>query len=147
MAQTTGQNYGNHTRLLPLFHYVLLPLITATLIGSFVNLAESICHCSGLYSASLICCLSIFSTLAYFYMRQFAIKAQDRAIRAEENFRHFILTGKPHDVRLKLGQIIGLRFAPDEEMPTLAIRAVAENMKPDDIKKAIVNWKGDYNRV
>lgn len=40
------------------------------------------------------------------YARGFALKAQDRAIRAEENFRHFILSGKPFDKNLRMGQII-----------------------------------------
>jgi hypothetical protein len=47
----------------------------------------------------------------------FALRAQDRAIRAEENLRHFILTGKPFDSRLRMSQIIALRFAPDDEFP------------------------------
>jgi hypothetical protein len=81
------------------------------------------------------------------YARGFALKAQDRAIRAEENFRHFILSGKPFDKNLRMGQIIALRFASDEEFLALAQRAVAENLSAKDIKMAIKNWRGDYNRV
>jgi hypothetical protein len=83
----------------------------------------------------------------YWYTRWFALRAQDRAIRAEENFRHFILTGKPLDSRLRMGQIIALRFASDEEMPALAKRAVEEKLSQKEIKKAIKTWKPDYNRV
>jgi hypothetical protein len=77
----------------------------------------------------------------------FALKAQDRAIRAEENFRHYLLTGKPLDSKLTIRQIIGLRFASDEEFPSLAQKAAEEGMSEDDIKKAVKNWRGDYYRA
>ncbi len=48
-------------------------------------------------------------------------------IRAEENFRHFILTGKPLDSRLDMKQIIALRFAEDDEFPELCQKALSEN--------------------
>jgi hypothetical protein len=77
----------------------------------------------------------------------FSLKAQDRAIRAEENFRHYILTGKPLDSRLTTRQIIGLRFASDEEFPALAVRAVEENLSEDEIKRLVKKWRPDYYRV
>jgi hypothetical protein len=83
----------------------------------------------------------------YFHSRAFALKAQDRAIRAEENLRHFVLTGKPLDNRLTMGQIIALRFASDEEMPGLARKAVDEKLSQSQVKKEIKNWRGDYRRV
>jgi hypothetical protein len=83
----------------------------------------------------------------YWYTRRFALKAQDRAIRAEENIRHFILTGKPLDTGLRLRQIIALRFASDEEMPALAQRAITEKLSSKQIKQAIKNWRADYHRV
>ena len=85
--------------------------------------------------------------LAVFACRRFAIVAQDRAIRAEENLRHFALTGKLLDKQLKLSQIIALRFASDEEFVDLAQRAVKENLTNKQIKEAIQNWRGDYHRV
>jgi hypothetical protein len=83
----------------------------------------------------------------FFFARTFALKAQDRAIRAEENFRHFLLTGKPFDARLTIRQIIGLRFASDEEFPSLAKKAAEEGISEDEIKKSIKNWRGDYYRA
>jgi hypothetical protein len=147
MAESTGQNLKNHSRIVPLYHYFLLGLSLVTLIGSFVNLAESIMHKEGLYSASLICCIAVACMIGFLLMRSFSVKVQDRAIRAEENFRHFILTGKPFDAKIGMRQIIALRFAPDEEMPALAAKAAAENMNSGDIKKAIKNWRGDYYRA
>jgi hypothetical protein len=104
-------------------------------------------HHEGVYSASLIACLAVFCSIAVFQYRAFAIRAQDRAIRAEENFRHFVMTGKPHDSRLKIGQVIALRFASDEEFVALSAKAAAEGMEPKEIKKAIKNWRGDYHRA
>ena len=44
-------------------------------------------------------------------------------------------------------QIIGLRFASDEEFPELAKKAIADGMGEEDIKKAIKNWRADYYRA
>ena len=99
------------------------------------------------YSAALILLISLVLLIIYWYARRFALKAQDRAIRAEENFRHFILTGKPLDSRLRMSQIIALRFASDEEFPPLAKRAADEKLIAKEIKATIKNWKADYYRV
>lgn len=140
------QNFKNHTRLVPLFHGVTFLLILSGLIGSVINLLDH--HEPGNhYSAALLIVVFLVLLLLFWFVRSFALKAQDRAIRAEENFRHFILTGKPLDKQLRMGQIIALRFASDEEFPALAQRAVAEKMPAKEIKMAIQHWKGDYHRV
>ncbi len=82
-----------------------------------------------------------------FRSRGFGLKAQDRAIRAEENLRHFVLTGKLPDQKLSLKQIIALRFASDEELPALSQRAATENLSADAIKKEIKTWRADLYRV
>ncbi len=143
----TTQNYANHTRFVPGFHFVLAAILLLTLIGSLVNLYHSIGDHQRLYSASLIVVLTICLGILYFYCRTFPLKAQDRAIRAEENLRHFALTGKLLDARLTIGQVIALRFAPDEEFVELAKKAADANMPADAIKRAIKNWKADYHRV
>ena len=85
--------------------------------------------------------------ILFFIARVFPLKAQDRAIRAEENLRHYVLTGKLLDARLTPRQIIGLRFAADEEFVELAHKAAEENLSEDAIKKAIKNWRPDTYRV
>jgi hypothetical protein len=130
-----------------MYHFVLFFLIVATLIGSVVNLWMSLGNPDRLYSASLIVVLAFVALLQFFFSRTFPLKAQDRAIRAEENLRHFVKTGKLLDSRLTLRQIIGLRFAPDEEFVALAKRAADEGMSEEDIKKAVKNWRADYDRV
>ncbi len=141
------QNYANHRRYVPMYHVVTFGLIVLSLIGSIVNLIESLGRQAGLYSASLLVVVFIVLALLFFFARSFALKAQDRAIRAEENLRHFVMTGKLLDSRLTIRQIIGLRFASEVEYLELCKRTVAENLSEDAIKKAIKNWRADYYRV
>jgi hypothetical protein len=91
--------------------------------------------------------MSIILILVSVFVRDFPLKAQDRAIRAEENLRHFVLTGKLLDPRLRMSQIIALRFAADEEFPKLAAEAAEKNIDNKSIKKSIVRWRQDNNRV
>ncbi len=139
------QNFKNHTRYIPLWHVVTPFILVSALGGSIVNFIHADEHTH--YSAALILLICVILVIYYWYTRVFALKAQDRAIRAEENFRHFILTGKPMDKQLRMSQIIALRFASDEEYLALAKRAVAENLTSKQIKQAIQQWKADHNRV
>ena len=143
----TEQNYKNHRQTVPMFHVVLFALMALTLIGSFVNLFQSLGDHQRLYSASLIVALTLAALIVMFLARIFALKAQDRAIRAEENLRHFALTGKLLDSRLTLRQIIGLRFASDGEFVSLAQKAADEKLSEDAIKRAIRQWRPDTYRV
>ena len=126
---------------------VLLPVAGLTVIGSLVNLYESFGDSSRLYNASLITVLSLLVMGAALFGRIFALGAQDRVIRAEENFRHYVLTGKPLDPRLTVQQVIGLRFASDAEFPSLCQKALAENMSIKDIKQAVRTWRADHCRL
>ena len=146
------QNLKNHARYVPLYHFITPTIILALIVGSCINLYQACNNCTstnheGFYSASLICLMGFVLLILWWYCRAFALKAQDRAIRAEENFRHFIATGKTLDSRLRMGQIIALRFAGDDEFVALAKQAVDENLNAKQIKMAIKNWKADNNRA
>jgi hypothetical protein len=130
-----------------MYHGVLFGILVLTLIGSGVNLYESWGDPTRFYSASLITVLTFCMLVLFFFTRIFPIKAQDRAIRAEENLRHFAITGKLLDPRLTMRQIIALRFAPDGEFVALAVRAAKENLAADDIKKAVKDWRADTYRA
>lgn len=140
------QNYDNHRRYIPMYHFVLFLLLIALFIGSIVNVVKSIGG-PGIYSASLLIIVSVTLMFIFYYARLFGLKAQDRAIRAEENLRHFVLTGKLLSRELTIRQIIALRFAEDTEFVKLAEKAIKDNMSENDIKKAIKNWKEDHYRV
>ena len=141
------QNYANHAKYVTGYHIVLFAILVLTFIGSVVNLYKSLDDHQRLYSAALIFVLTFCTLLLSFYARAFPLKAQDRAIRAEENLRHFVLTGKLLDLRLSVLQIVALRFASDAEFVALAARAAGENLAPKSIKQAIQTWRADDYRV
>jgi hypothetical protein len=143
----SDQSYASHTRFYPPFHFVLIPALLLGLGGAYVNLRQSMGDHDRLYSASLLVLVLVTLILTALFARSFALKAQDRAIRAEENLRHFVLTGKLLDPKLTLRQIIGLRFAADDEFVALAQKAAASGMSQKEIKKAVVHWKADHDRV
>jgi len=141
------QNYANHARYVKGFHFVLGSFLIIGAIGSVVNLWMQWAAKDEVLTAALIVLLFTCGFFTFWFSRQFAIKAQDRAIRAEENLRYFIITRKPLDSRITMGQIISLRFAPDDEFVVLVDRAINENLTPVEIKKAIKNWRADNYRA
>jgi Zn-dependent protease with chaperone function len=142
----TDQNFANHKRNVPGFHFVLTLLLTAGFILAIVNIVKH-WQSDGLLMSLLILLIFACMFFMFWFIRAFPIKAQDRAIRAEESLRYFILTRQPLPTSLTIGQIAALRFAPDDELLPLVEKTMAENLQPDDIKKAIKNWKADYHRV
>jgi hypothetical protein len=140
-----SQNHSNHPRYVPVWHFITSFAIIVLLIGSIINLVYSAKE--NVYSASLLVLVSVIFLSIFWYARQFALRAQDRAIRAEENLRHLALTGKMLDSRLAIGQIIALRFAGDDEFVPLAKKAADNGIPAGEIKKSIINWKADYHRV
>jgi hypothetical protein len=139
------QNFGNHVRYHALYHFVTSPLTLVGLIWSLVRLFNA--DSDGIQRALIDLLLFIIVFLLAVLVRTYALKVQDRAIRAEESLRFFILTGKPLDSRLRLGQIVALRFASDEELPELANLAVEKSMSVKEIKGAIRQWRADDRRV
>ncbi len=140
-----NQNYANHSRYVLGYHVLGLLGILVLFIGSIVNLIHATAE--NLYDASLIALGVVFLGLIAVYTRTFALRAQDRAICAEEKFRYYLLTQKSLPKEITVRQLIGLRFASDEEFPELVSKAVQNNLSEKEIKKAIKNWKGDNYRV
>ncbi len=141
------QKMENHIRLLPVFHFILAPFILILIAGSAVNLYRHWHYGLGLLIPSLLLLGSVCLFVTAFLARSFALKAQDRAIRAEENLRYFAITGSLLDNRITLRQVIALRFAPNNEMLELAHKAVEENLSPKEIKMNIKHWRADNHRV
>ena len=141
------QSYSNHSRYIPLYHFITSGLAIAVFFLSVFKLYKAVTHEKFYYVAVVLVIISTVLILLWWYTRAFALKAQDRAIRAEENFRHYLLTGKPLDKKLGIKQIVALRFASDEEFPALSEKAAREDLKATEIKKAITNWKADFDRA
>ncbi|MGC2659454.1 MAG: DUF6526 family protein [Bryobacteraceae bacterium] len=145
MATPTAQTYANHTRLHPLFHLVIAPILILTVI---LGIVEAVRQPTLHNIWMVVFFIAVF--LLSFLTRTYALKVQDRVIRLEERLRLTELVAapiRPQVVRLSEGQLIALRFASDEEAPTLVERALTENMAPADIKKAIRNWRADHWRI
>jgi len=141
------QSFKNHGRYVPVYHFFLLSILALCIAGAAWNLFKAYNQHSGRLVAAIIFGLSYSALLTAWYARSFALTAQDRAIRAEENLRHLALAGKVLDKRLRMSQIIALRFADDAEFLILAEKAANENMKASEIKKSIVDWKADHHRI
>ncbi len=139
------QNVNNHSRLLVGWHGVTAIALLILVIGSIVNLCNAPAE-THIISA-LIVLIALILCFIFWFARVFALKAQDRAIRAEENLRHFALSGKLLDTRLRISQVIALRFAADDEFVALAKKAADEQLGSKAIKQAITNWKADTYRV
>ncbi|MGB5947024.1 DUF6526 family protein [Paenisporosarcina sp.] len=142
-----NQTYKTHVRMDPLYHYVLSVLLLASFVVAIINMVRSINAENNVLQSVLLLLMTVAIIIIAILVRLYPLKSQDRAIRAEENLRHYVLTGKLLNPSLSNSQIIALRFADEQEFPSLCERAVKENLKPNEIKQAIVNWKADNNRV
>lgn len=140
------QNFQNHTQSVK-GYLAVLAAILLSMIGAGVNLYQSWGNHERFYSAALLFVLMWIVMFLAVYCRTFALKAQDRGIRAEENLRHFVLTGKLLDPRLTIQQVIALRFASDSEFVELAQKAAESGMEPKAIKQAVKSWRADFHRV
>ena len=145
MADQT-QNYSSHRRWIPAFHFFVLPVLVTNFIIATVRLVRNP-GLPTLWTAAVALALA----LGMLYARFMPLRAQDRVIRFEERARLERLL--PADLRGRIdqltpSQLIALRFAPDDEVPDLARRALSGDFKnPEEIKRAIRNWRGDYLRV
>ncbi|HDZ07431.1 hypothetical protein LCGC14_0119280 [marine sediment metagenome] len=139
------QNFKNHANLVTGFHGVLFVALVALLAGSVYHLFSTTSE--NLYLASLMVLTAIILIVMAWYIRTFPLKAQDRAIRAEENMRHYAMTEKLLPSDLRMSQIIALRFASDDEFLPLMEKALKEKLSAKEIKSSIKSWKGDYYRV
>jgi hypothetical protein len=142
------QNYKNHIRFYPPHHFVFYPVIMALLAFAIYNaINDELNQKLWIFISVLV---FVLTWLAFMLRQHYALVLQNRIVRGELRYRYFVITGtrfEPMERLLNDGQIFALRFAPDEELPKLVQRAVAEKMSGNAIKKAIVNWFPDENRV
>lgn len=141
------QTYRNHRRVDPLHHLILIPITGVTLILASDALVQAGRSGTGIRTSVIIFLLALSAALTAFIARRNGLVVQNRGIHTNENLRHFMLTGKPLDSRITLSQVIALRFASDAEFMDLAARAAATGMRPDEIKRAIKQWRPDLHRV
>jgi hypothetical protein len=142
----TEQNYKNHVRLFPPFHFFVLPVF---LINVFVTAWLLYRTPTGLGMWQLLVAVALL--LAALTARVMALAVQDRVIRLEMRLRMRELLPPDLQARIPLitrEQCVALRFASDAELPALVRRVVAGELKSSaEIKRQITHWQGDYLRA
>jgi Family of unknown function (DUF6526) len=145
MAEVKVQNFQNHARFDPLFHFLVAPvgLITVIVAAYQITQRQNL-------AVAWFFILSVALLVAFLKIRTYALKVQDRVIRLEEELRMERVL--PPDLKaripeLTVSQIVALRFAPNAELPGLVQQAITNNWSGKEIKKNIVNWRPDYLRV
>lgn len=145
MADQT-QTLGTHRRWIPAWHFFAVPIL---LINVFVVAVNFVRDPRLINGWAVLVAIALF--LGIFLSRNMPLRAQDRIIRLEERVR--LERVLPADLRGRIGdltadQLIGLRFAPDDEVPELARRVLGGGLKTRaDIKRAVKNWRADHLRV
>ena len=128
-------------------HFVYYPILSVLII---LSIYFSFTQADTLIWAFISIAFLFLFVLAFMLRQHYALTLQNRIVRLELRYRYFTLTGKRFEnleSQLKDAQLFALRFASDEELESLTNKTVKENLSGTQIKKAIVNWKGDYNRV
>ncbi len=145
MSKKEPQSLRNHARFDPLFHFFLAPVVLANLICAVVALIRH----PHWHSAWWVV-LSVAAIVATFKLRLYSLKVQDRVIRLEERLRLQALAPaewRAQIYRLTEDQLIGLRFAADDEAVELAKQALEHNLNRKQIKQRIKSWRADEWRV
>lgn len=142
----SAQSYRAHRRFLPPYHFFIAPVLA---INVFVELARLYKY-QTLYHVWMVTVALALIGLGLM-ARAMALTAQTRVIRLEERLRLQSLMRAEERatiLALKPGQLVGLRFASDEEAPELARRCAAGDLKSSgDVKKQVKNWRADHLRV
>jgi hypothetical protein len=145
MAGQTAQTYANHTRWDPAYHFFVVPVAGINVVVTIWNLIKSPSLAAGWFVI-----LAIAAVVAVLKLRVYPLKAQDRIIRLEERLRLGQLLAGPLRSRigdLTEGQLVGLRFASDGDVPALVEKALGSGMSQKEIKQAVASWRADYFRV
>jgi uncharacterized protein DUF6526 len=147
MANEKPQNFKNHVRLYPPFHFFVLPVLLINVGGSIYHLVKVGVSYNSVFG--ILMALALF--LLAFCARIFALAVQDRVIRLEMRMR--LAEILPVDLRPRIseftpGQLVSLRFASNAELPALARKVLDDKMNDRKaIKQLIKDWQGDYLRA
>jgi hypothetical protein len=140
------QNFKNHMRFLPPYHFVVGPILLVNLVHAAWQLTRS-----RDWATLLGALVALALVILYLFARHMVMVVQDRVIRLEERLRMERLL--PADLKgriesFSVDQLVSLRFASDAELPTLA-RTVLDKGITDrrEIKQMITSWRADYQRA
>ena len=146
-----AQNYKNHVRWDPAWHFFLVPMLMLNIVFAAYKLVHDWpLKNNHHFILGWWLILSIVFFMAFMKARMYPLKTQDRIIRLEERLRLAALLSADDlaaSQSLTESQLIGLRFASDAELPALVARTLKENLTREQIKQAIVSWRPDNFRV
>jgi len=145
MSKSAPQSLKNHARFDPPFHMVLATVLVVNIIIVITLLVKDF----NIYTSWLLI-LSIAAWIPVLKLRLYPLKVQDRVIRLEERLRLQALAPAEWHTqiyRLTEDQLIGLRFASDDEVVELAKQALEHNLNRKQIKERIKNWRPDDWRI
>ncbi|MBK5188341.1 MAG: hypothetical protein JJD97_08840 [Gemmatimonadaceae bacterium] len=144
---TESQNFGNHTRHFPLFHFIASPLLSLYALYAIYALirAPSLATAAGVVLAAGV-------IAALFASRLMVLTVQNRLIRLEMRMRLERVLGAAAAAdaiaKLPLRSLVALRFASDAELPALVARVQSKELATGtDVKKAIREWQPDFLRA
>ena len=141
------QNFANHGRFFPAYHFFVVPVMAINLFWSLYRLWVTGFSWDGCERVLLALGLA----LGFLTVRLMALTVQDRVIRLEERLRYERLL--PADLKPRIGeftvaQLIALRFASDAELPALARKVLDDKIgERKAIKQMVKTWKPDYLRA
>ncbi len=140
------QNFENHTRVVPGFHFYVFGVFVLNVVYAVIHLWL---HHWPVAVLNLLVAVALL--MLFFYTRQFATTLQDRIIRLEMRLRlREVLPPelRPRIAELTPKQLVALRFASDAELPALVADVLAGKY-PDQksITRAVKDWQADTLRV
>jgi hypothetical protein len=142
------QSYKNHIRWYAPHHFVFYPLMLALFtFAAYQSYANADDRLLWVFMAVVI---GVVTWVSFMMRQHYALTLQNRLVLLELRYRYFALTGQrlePLEAKLSEAQLFALRFAPNDELMELTIKAYAESSSPDKIKRSIKNWKADDRRV
>jgi hypothetical protein len=140
------QSFKSHRRYIPIYHFVALPILILNVVAQVLYFLKY----HTLYKLFMIVVALALAAIP-FLLRTMIARVQDRVIRLEERLRLSNLLPAEMHARindLTPSQLVGLRFAPDDEVVALAQRCMSGELTTgEQIKKEIKNWRPDNLRA
>jgi hypothetical protein len=140
-----AQNFSNHVRVHPLYHYFAVPVSLLLVVAALVDIVIDFS-----FSKVIVLVATILLHLAIFLSREYAKKNQDRIIRMELRLRYFQLSRErleEYEEKYSSGQLAAMRFASDDEFLQLLLNPGTLDKSPTEIKREIAQWQADWMRV
>lgn len=144
MSET--QSASSHAKMVPMYHYLTFACVLLPTVYFAVQAVRDFS-----VGAVMMVVFGVGVIFSTFFARIFPLGVQDRVIRLEERIRmERVLPAEMHG---RLGEVstshlIGLRFAPDDELADLVQRILdGELSDRKSVKQAIRSWRADHQRI